>query len=192
MTTKYNYSIEINFFYFILKNLFVILILFYFLFSPDLFVDKISFLLSCLRLIIGVFILLTRKVLERFYINFNLRNYVYFFIIIILFLCFFVNSFIYFYLAFEFSVIPIFFYIIFWGSSFDKIMAGLYLFFYTYISSMFFLVTLIYFRLNFGSFDFLLIHLFDTSFGGNIITNLNFFLIIVVFLVKIPVFIFHI
>lgn len=170
----------------------MVLLLFYFLFSPNLFNDKISFLLSCLSLIIGVFILLTRKVLERFYINFNLKNYVYFSMIIILFFCFFVDSFIYFYLAFEFSVIPIFFYIIFWGRSFEKIMAGLYLFFYTYISSMFFLVMLISFRTSFGAFDFSLMILFDQSFNVNIITKLNFFLIIVVFLIKIPVFMFHI
>jgi len=133
-----NVEFNLNFFYFILKNLFVVFLTFYFIFSPNLFLDKISFLLSCLRLIIGIFMLLTRRVLERFYFNFNLKNYVYFFIILVLFLCFYVNSFIYFYLAFEFSVIPIFFYILFWGNSFDKMIAGLYLFFYTYISSMFF------------------------------------------------------
>lgn len=185
-------TLRLNFFRFFLKNLLVIFFIYYFLFSPNLFVDKISFLLSCLRIVIGIFILLTRRVLERFYFNFSLKNYIYFVIIIVLFLSFYVNSFIYFYLAFEFSVIPIFFYIMFWGRSFDKIIAGLYLFFYTYISSMFFLIIIISFSLSFGRFDFLLIELLDYSINENISTKLNFFLIIVVFLVKIPVFLFHI
>lgn len=192
MLINFHLDIRINSFYFILKNLFVILLLFYFLFSPDLFLDKISFLLCSLCLIIGIFMLFTRKVLERFYINFNFKNYVYFTIIIILFLCFFVNRFIYFYLAFEFSVVPIFFYIIFWGRSYDKIIAGLYLFFYTYISSIFFLVIIIFLRNNFGGFDFMLMSIFDHFYNLNIMVKLNFFLLVMVFLVKIPVFIFHI
>lgn len=63
-------------------------------------------------------------------------------IIFILFVSFFIDNFLYFYLAFEFSVIPIFFYIIVWGNSEDKVLAGLYLFFYTYISSLIFFVRL--------------------------------------------------
>ncbi|WP_372494058.1 proton-conducting transporter transmembrane domain-containing protein, partial [Mycolicibacterium neoaurum] len=62
-----------------------------------------------------------------------------------LFFSFFLDDFFYFYIIFELSVVPIFFYIVNWGTSYDKIKASIFLFFYTYFSSLLFLVYILKF-----------------------------------------------
>jgi NADH-ubiquinone oxidoreductase chain 4 len=144
-----------------------------------------------LSVIIGIFIIIVGKIYEINYFYLKIKLFLFTRILLVIFSCFYFGNFLYFYFAFEFSVIPIFLYIIIWGRSFDKIKASFFLFFYTYFSSLVFFLYLIkyfyfYKRLNFN----FLIYcgFFDL---GNM-RLLVIVIIMIVFLVKIPVFIFHI
>jgi len=115
-------------------------------------------------------------------------NLIFFSIISILFLCFYYFNILIFYIFFELSVIPIFIYILRWGTEKRKILAGFFLFFFTFFSSLlFFLGLFIVFRL-YGSFSFNL--LFFNFFTEEV--GIFSLFILIVFFVKIPIFIFHI
>lgn len=127
------------------------------------------------------------------------KNYLYFYknstlcLIFILFrlifrlILFFTKNLIYFFILFELSIIPIFFYIIFFRLTEKKIISSLYLLIYTSLFSIIFLTFLII-ELKFMKTNsiFFLIFIFSR--------NLNFFkiFILIIFLVKIPIFFFHI
>lgn len=189
---KFEFSFKRDLFFFVEICLGIVFFIYYFLFSFNLFLDKVSFLLGCLSLLVGFVMLLTSRILERFYYFYLERNLVYFFIVIVLFFCFLVDRIFYFYLMFELSVIPIFVYIVVWGRSFDKIMAGLYLFFYTYISSLFFLMVMVNYYFMRGRLNFFFNFLVNLEDYTSLSFKLNIFLLFVVFLVKMPVFLFHI
>lgn len=165
--------------------------LFFILMNISYFYDFISYRLGCLSILIGIFIITLRKIYDNNYFKFEIKLFLFFFIFLLIFLRFFLNDFFYFYLIFEFSVIPIFMYIIIWGVSIEKIKASVFLFFYTYFSSLVFIIYLIKIYREFKSFDF--IYLFINFFlEKNLFNLLYLILIIMVFIVKLPVFIFHV
>lgn len=91
-----------------------------------------------------------------------------------------------FYFIFEFVVVPIFLLIIIVGMSIERLQSALYLFLYTLVSSIPFLVFALVIYLDFGSLRFFSI---ETCFYP---TRIWWLAISLVFLVKLPVFIVHI
>nr|YP_010320634.1 NADH dehydrogenase subunit 4 [Illeis bistigmosa]UJP68265.1 NADH dehydrogenase subunit 4 [Illeis bistigmosa] len=89
-----------------------------------------------------------------------------------------------FYLFFEASLIPVLFLIMGWGYQPERIQAGMYMFFYTIIASLPMLLFIFYFYLNFYSLDF---NVSKVDFSS----LLMYFMMIIVFLVKLPMFMFH-
>lgn len=178
-----------NFYY----RFFLISITFFIYISINIFYffDFMSYGLRCLSILIGIFIITLGKIYDNNYFKFELKLVLFFFIFLLIFLSFYLNDFFYFYLIFEFSVIPIFLYIIIWGTSAEKIKASVFLFFYTYFSSLVFIIYLMRVYSEFKSFDF--IYLFINFFLEKNLFNLFYLLLIImVFLVKLPVFVFHV
>lgn len=108
-------------------------------------------------------------------------------ITIILLLCFYSINFFSFYFFFELVVIPTFFIILGWGYSSERIQAGAYLFLYTLIASLPFLIFVInFFKVNNSIiFDFI-------AFQKLPLNKFIWVFISLVFIVKIPIFLLHI
>nr|QJQ37709.1 NADH dehydrogenase subunit 4 [Matrona basilaris] len=120
------------------------------------------------------------------------RNHTSQFLLMVLFLLgfliltFFSLNFLMFYVFFESSLIPTFFLVLGWGYQPERIQAGLYLFFYTLFASLPLLLSI--FDLYFLGFT-LNFHLF---FSLDIFVGIYFYIcMILAFLVKLPMFIFH-
>lgn len=181
---------KMNFFY--LKDLnFLFLFsffLFFIFFVPNFFLDKLSFLICLLVLVISFIVILRCKMIFIYYKNGEIVNLFFFFLMFILFFCFYYYNILFFYLFFELSVIPIYLYIIRWGVEKRKILARFFLFFFTFFSSLIFFLGLFLIYFFYGRLNFYL--LFFGEFNFNF--NLFFIFILIVFFVKIPVFIFHI
>lgn len=149
--------------------------------------DILSYGLIFLRFWICCLILMASS---SIYIN---NNFVPFFILRVLLLLLFLlftfsrmNLFI-FYLFFESSLIPTFFLILGWGYQPERVQAGIYLLFYTLFASLPLLVAIFNVYFSYKSLNF---HVF------NFVQNYSFtffiyFSLILAFLVKIPIFIFH-
>lgn len=108
------------------------------------------------------------------------------FMLLFLFLRFSVLNFFLFYLFFERSLIPIFILIMGWGYQSERIQARIYLLLYTLFASLPLLIVLFYLYINFNSFK------FETF--KELIFNINLFIlfgIYIGFMVKLPMFLFH-
>nr|QHZ87461.1 NADH dehydrogenase subunit 4 [Sympetrum eroticum] len=121
------------------------------------------------------------------------NNFVSFFMLSVLFLLIFllftfstVNLFM-FYLFFESSLVPTFFLILGWGYQPERVQAGIYLLFYTLFASLPLLVAI--FNVHF-SYETLNFYLF-TFVQNYTFTIFMYFSLILAFLVKMPMFIFH-
>lgn len=156
-----------------------------------------SSIFSSISYIIGVdyfsygFILLTFLISSYIIIsiiNFSF-NFLYFILlnlIITFFLIFIFSSmnFLYIYISFEFILIPLIILILGWGYQPERLIAGIYLFFYTVLVSLPLLILIIYIYIHCGS----------IFFGYIIFSSENFlihFILIVVFIVKIPIYLTH-
>lgn len=97
-----------------------------------------------------------------------------------------VNLFI-FYLFFESSLIPTFFLILGWGYQPERIQAGIYLLFYTLFASLPLLISI------FNVYNYIdSLNLFIFSFIQNYCFGIySYFSLLMAFLVKMPIFIFH-
>ena len=127
---------------------------------------------------------------SNIYLN---KNFVNFFILIILFLLLFllftfirVNLFM-FYLFFESSLIPTFFLILGWGYQPERLQAGIYLLFYTLFASLPLLISI--FNV-YNSFSTLNIYIFIFCDGVSF-NEYMYLSLLLAFLVKMPIFIFH-
>lgn len=147
--------------------------------------DLISYSLILLRIWIRGLIFLARlKVnLSNFYVNIFILNVV---ILIFLLVCTFrrMNLFI-FYLFFEGSLIPILILILGWGAQPERLMAGIYLLFYTLFASLPILMGIFYLDQKIFSIIIYLIKNIDINF------LLIYLIILIAFLVKIPIFFVH-
>nr|APX39424.1 NADH dehydrogenase subunit 4 [Altica palustris] len=152
--------------------------------SMNFGIDLMSFSLVLLSFwICSLMIMASAKMLKDFYQKFFLLMMVILLISLILtFLS--LNLFI-FYLFFEISLIPTLILIIGWGYQPERLEAGIYLLFYTLFMSLPMLVMVFYIYNNQNSLNFLNLKLFKLDFGFMFIC-LN-----MVFLVKIPMFFFH-
>lgn len=143
-------------------------------------IDNFSYNLIILSLVLTSLIVIS---INGCY-NINLFILINLCIIFILLIIFSSLNFLYIYISFEFVLIPLFLLIIGWGYQPERLMAGLYLFFYTVFISLPLLLIIIVVYMDFGSlfFDYLKL-------------NSNFFLIhfiiVFVFMVKFPIYLVH-
>nr|YP_009388867.1 NADH dehydrogenase subunit 4 [Vespa velutina]AQT19235.1 NADH dehydrogenase subunit 4 [Vespa velutina nigrithorax]QKG04149.1 NADH dehydrogenase subunit 4 [Vespa velutina auraria]BAX73958.1 NADH dehydrogenase subunit 4 [Vespa velutina]BBC27616.1 NADH dehydrogenase subunit 4 [Vespa velutina]BBC27629.1 NADH dehydrogenase subunit 4 [Vespa velutina] len=108
-------------------------------------------------------------------------------LMILLMLCFFSLNLLMFYLMFEVSLLPIFFLILYGGYSYERYESIMYMLMYTVVSSMPFLWLLLLLYVNYWSLMILLLIFLNLSLDG-----VMFFLCLLGFMVKLPMFLFHI
>lgn len=156
----------------------------YFLNISYLFgIDIFSYLIFILGTWIIRLVYISRLNLKNIYLNYF--NFLIFIFLIIFYFCFFSNNFIIFYIFYEINLIPVIILIYGWGYQYERFKAGFYLFIYMIFFSLPFFSCL----LNLNNTVFLFIYYFDY------LNNLNFYyylFLIIIFLVKIPLFLFHI
>jgi len=147
--------------------------------------DIISYGLILLSFWICSLILIARESVFKYnnYINFFLLNIL--LLLLFLYLTFRRIRLFIFYLFFERSLIPTLFLVLGWGYQPERLQAGIYLLFYTLLASLPLLVGIFYLYDNMGTIRFYL--LINYSY----IYNLLYLRIILAFLVKIPIFLFH-
>nr|UXO94148.1 NADH dehydrogenase subunit 4 [Dolichovespula xanthicincta] len=108
-------------------------------------------------------------------------------LLISLIMCFFSMNLMLFYFMFEVGLLPIFFLILYGGYSFDRFEAIMYMLMFTVLSSMPFLWLMLYIYLNYYSLKMVMLMF--------LLINLDwvlFFMCLLGFIVKLPMFIFHI
>nr|BAW99963.1 NADH dehydrogenase subunit 4 [Mnais costalis] len=108
------------------------------------------------------------------------------FLLLFLLLTFSTSSFLLFYVFFESSLIPTFFLVLGWGYQPERVQAGVYLVFYTLFASLPLLLSI--FNFYFGIFTLNIYLFFSVDFPAGIYVYLA---MILAFLVKLPMFIFH-
>nr|ATD53020.1 NADH dehydrogenase subunit 4 [Deltocephalinae sp. EMHAU-2015-Zz052318] len=94
-------------------------------------------------------------------------------------------SFLYMYMSFEFVLVPLIMLIMGWGYQPERLMAGLYLFFYTLLVSLPMLVLILMMYSSMGSM------FFDYMNDGDSLFFMNHFIMVLVFMVKLPMFLVH-
>ena len=147
--------------------------------------DNTSFFLIVLSIIIACLMLLSSGYIHsnNFYSSFfQVLN---FFILFFLLVSFGTSDLFLFYIFFESSLIPIFLIIIGWGYQPERIRASLYLLFYTLAASLPLLLGIFWLQRVVGSAE------FSVFIGLTSSNNFLFFILIIAFLVKIPIFIVH-
>lgn len=119
-----------------------------------------------------------------FSINFSNKNFVLlWFIIFFLFFRFLTINYLFFYIFFEFVFITMFIFLLGWGKTLERLQASFYMFFYTIVFSLPFLIFLVYTNFIFSrSFN---------SLGFSSVDDFFWIFMIFVFIVKLPLFGFH-
>lgn len=147
-------------------------------------VDILSYTIILLSFWIRSLIIIAREKLNSSSMYKFLFIFFVILLILILFFTFSRMNLLIFYLFFERSLIPTFFLILGWGYQPERLQAGLYLLFYTLFASLPILLRILYLNnLNYSlCFNFIYINYFNIFFC---------FSIILAFLVKIPIYIFH-
>nr|YP_009987500.1 NADH dehydrogenase subunit 4 [Bambusiphaga furca]QBZ37960.1 NADH dehydrogenase subunit 4 [Bambusiphaga furca] len=170
--------------FYIVLNYFIWFFHFYDFFSMislNFGLDKYSFFLTVLSIWISLLMMYSSFSLIN--LNFNILKLLVLMIFFFLIMCFFSLNFFYFYLFFECSVMPLFILIYGWGYQPERVYSSLYFIFYTLFSSLPLFLLILKFEYYLGYF----------YFGVNY-SCLNFyfmFFFIFSFLVKLPMFFFH-
>ncbi len=147
--------------------------------------DNVSFFLIVLSIMIVSLILLSRGYIyssNLYSFFFQLLNY---FMLLFLLVSFGSSDFFLFYIFFESRLIPIFLMIIGWGYQPERIRASLYLLFYTLAASLPLLLGVFWLQRVVGSVE------FGAFIGLNSLNTFLFFILIMAFLVKIPIYLVH-
>ena len=179
-----------NFIY-LLIFLFLILIFFIPIFYSNnlnnfFFIDDLNYWLVIL--VFWIFFLIILAIRKINFLNNNLIIILFliFFLLLFLLCSFFSFNYFFFYIFFEISLIPIFYLILGWGYQPERIESGFYLLFYTLFVSLPLLIGLINLNINFK------IIIFNNLIYKNLLDNqFIYFIIILAFLVKIPIFLVH-
>nr|YP_010930327.1 NADH dehydrogenase subunit 4 [Carinata ganga]WKK49916.1 NADH dehydrogenase subunit 4 [Carinata ganga] len=145
--------------------------------------DLLSYGLIVLTIFIGFLMIKSSNAIQMdlsssFFLVINL------FLIFCLILIFSVMNLFMMYLFFEFSLVPLMILILGWGYQPERLMSGLYLFFYTLFASLPLLLVIVNFYLIFNSLFFDMIYYENNNF-------LLYFCMIFAFLVKLPMFMLH-
>nr|AOY39859.1 NADH dehydrogenase subunit 4 [Hypothenemus sp. BMNH 1039837] len=151
--------------------------------SSGMGVDMLSFSLCCLSIWVSSLMVLASGTLKKKFFFTEFFLLVLLGLLISLFLTFSSLNLFIFYLFFEISLIPTFVLIIGWGNQPERLLAGIYLLFYTLLASLPMLAGLFYLKGSIYTLDFYF--LFD---GGSFFMYMC---INMVFFVKIPMFIVH-
>nr|YP_010481800.1 NADH dehydrogenase subunit 4 [Vibidia duodecimguttata]UVU20934.1 NADH dehydrogenase subunit 4 [Vibidia duodecimguttata] len=179
--------------FWLIKNLLVLLSVFFFTKISFLNYSFISYfmgydLLSYFLVLLSMWILfLMFMASEKIYkLNDYSELFSFFSILLLVFLVltFFSMNMFLFYMFFEASLIPILIMIMGWGYQPERIQAGMYMFFYTIMASLPMLLFILYFYLKFSCLDFSFLNL-------NLSSVILYFMMMMVFLVKLPMFLFH-
>lgn len=152
--------------------------------SYSLGIDLLSYSLILLRFWICILIFLARENLLKKNNSINFFILTILILIISLFIIFSSLNLFVFYLFFEISLIPTVILIIGWGYQPERISAGVYLLFYTFLVSLPIIVSLFFLYINNNRLEFILL----SYFIDNLIL---YFCINLVFLIKIPIFFVH-
>nr|YP_010127204.1 NADH dehydrogenase subunit 4 [Brevicoryne brassicae]QPO84588.1 NADH dehydrogenase subunit 4 [Brevicoryne brassicae] len=174
-----------NFFFFFFFFMYFKIPMFnYFLNISYLFgMDMFSYLMFMLGLwIISLVYISSFNLKNNYLVYFNMMMFIF---IIIFYFCFFSNSYILFYIFYEINLIPLIILIYGWGYQYERFKAGFYLFIYM----IFFSLPFFFCLLNLNSFNFMFMYYFDY------LNDLNFYyylFLMMIFLVKMPLFMFHI
>lgn len=181
----------IKFWNFIFFIIFIYLIFLFFFPSINLinfnnffFIDNLNYLLLILTIWILFLIILSINYFKFKFNNELLIIFIIFLIILFLILSFSVFNFLIFYIFFEISLIPTLYLILGWGYQPERILAGLYLLFYTLLASLPLLIRIIYLIFSLKS---LLIINFINLYSNKLL----YYRLIFAFLVKIPIFLVH-
>lgn len=153
-------------------------------------VDNYSSILILLSFWITALILITRYYIKLIKKSLQLFTIIILIIIFFLVMRFRTSNFLIFYIIFEASLIPIFLLVLGWGYQPERVQASYYLLFYTLTASLPLLIGLILIYKYFNSLD--LISLYRESIRSTFIFRGSFFFILVLaFLVKMPVYFLH-
>nr|YP_009987513.1 NADH dehydrogenase subunit 4 [Bambusiphaga taibaishana]QBZ37973.1 NADH dehydrogenase subunit 4 [Bambusiphaga taibaishana] len=170
--------------FFVFFNYFIWIFSFFDFFSMislNFGLDKYSFFLMVLT--VWICLLLTYSSFSLKNLNLNFVKFLILLVIFFLTLCFFSLNFFFFYIYFECSILPLFLLIYGWGYQPERVYSSLYFMFYTLFSSLPLFLLILKFELYLGYFYFVII--FEC---------LNFYILffmIFSFLVKLPMFFFH-
>jgi len=145
------------------------------------FNEKLSFIFIFLVLFIWLLVLFSYKKTLIFYFK-NYLSWIFLLIIRVL-LFFIIKNILFFFIFFELSLIPIIIIILGWGYQVERIQARIYLIMYTIFFSLPFFIVLINFIFNNNNFIF--------NNNNFIFNNFLCLLIILIFLVKFPVYFLH-
>jgi len=146
--------------------------------------DKFGFLLVILRIWVVILILFSvnKKIIFK-----NLFFFINILLLIFLFLTFFSLNLIFFYIFFEIVLIPIFLMIIIWGGQIERFQASLYIILYTLFGSLPLLLLLLW-VIKYNRISYLVI-IYNSL---NVFSFWMIFFIIIAFLIKLPMYGFHI
>nr|AOY40028.1 NADH dehydrogenase subunit 4 [Scolytinae sp. BMNH 1040327] len=145
--------------------------------------DMLSFSLCCLSFWVSSLMVLASGLLKKKFFFSDIFLLVILFLLVSLIITFSSLNLFVFYLFFEISLVPTLFLIVGWGNQPERLLAGMYLFFYTLLASLPMLVGLFYLKNFLSTLEFYF--LFDS---GSIFL---YFCINLVFFVKIPMFSVH-
>lgn len=177
-----------NFIFLILNLYLIFLILFPSIYLNNLnlliFIDSVNYWLILLTLWILFLIIISINLIKFNFNNYNLFLFILFFLIIFLIFSFLSYNYLFFYIFFEISLIPTLYLILGWGYQPERIIAGLYLLFYTLIASLPLLIGIFYLNFFLKSFN-----MFNFNFIFN--RKLIYLSLILAFLVKMPIFFVH-
>nr|YP_010538754.1 NADH dehydrogenase subunit 4 [Pristolycus diversecostatus]UYE92365.1 NADH dehydrogenase subunit 4 [Pristolycus diversecostatus] len=181
-----------NYFWIIQFIYFVYFTLFFYSYSFNMYFSSISYSFGCdyltfFMILLSIWIcVLMMMASEKIYLynNFSLFfSFIILLLLMFLFLTFCSMNMFMFYLFFEMSLIPTLFLILGWGYQPERIQAGIYMFMYTLFGSLPMMVSLFYmYNLNYG---------LDFFFLLNINSLYLYICVIVVFLIKMPMYFVH-
>nr|QXM16865.1 NADH dehydrogenase subunit 4 [Neoneuromus niger] len=183
-----------NFFWLLQVLFFMVSFLFMFSISFDYFfmhlgmglgVDLMSFGLILLSFwIVALMIMASESIFKNNYSKLlYMMNMV--FLMIMLMFSFSVTNLFMFYLFFESSLIPVLFLVLGWGYQPERLQAGMYLLFYTLFASLPMLISIFYIQTSSGMLSFIMMNMMNYNFV------LFYLSMVLVFLVKMPMFLVH-
>ncbi|YP_009370130.1 NADH dehydrogenase subunit 4 (mitochondrion) [Macrosteles quadrilineatus] len=143
--------------------------------------DYFSYGFMLLTFLISSYMIISMMNFSNNFLYFMLLNLMMTFFLVIIFSS---MNFLYMYISFEFILIPLIILILGWGYQPERLMAGMYLFFYTVLVSLPLLLLIMYMYMYCGS----------MFFGYMVFSSENFlihFILIVVFMVKMPMYLTH-
>nr|YP_009863722.1 NADH dehydrogenase subunit 4 [Bottapotamon lingchuanense]QKE31053.1 NADH dehydrogenase subunit 4 [Bottapotamon lingchuanense] len=150
--------------------------------------DYLSYIMICLSVWIMFLVLLASEGVKgknSFYFSFIMTNLV---LLLFLMITFSSISYLVFYISFEASLIPTLILILGWGYQPERIQAGIYMLFYTLTLSLPLLVCMLNVYYSKGS---LIMKMSGLGMNGGYMMNIWYFFMILAFLVKLPMYMFH-